>query len=177
MNILQDLDMDGVKVAGESSLLPNDIYLLMITESETKENSQKTGHYLELTIMAMEPAEFDGVTFKDRLSLDHPNDVAVKIAKSRLKGYFDATGGQVADSSEMHSIPFFGKVVVVPAKDEKGFDSNKITKWWPYEDDPRAALAEAHKKVEAVTQAKDPSEPVSAPTEARKLPFKRNKPE
>lgn len=140
MSLLKGRDMTGVKAPkGDFQLLPNGLYMLMITEQEEKENAKKNGHYLMLKTMVMEPEEFDGVTFKDYLNLDNPSVGAVKAAESRLQGYFEATGGQVDDASEMIGIPFIGKVIVVPKKDENGFDSNKIVEWWHIDDDPRAA--------------------------------------
>lgn len=154
MSLLKGRDMTGVKAPkGDFQLLPNGLYMLMITEQEEKENAKKNGHYLMLKTMVMEPEEFDGVCFKDYLNLDNPSIGAVKAAESRLQGYFEATGGQVDDASEMIGIPFIGKVIVVPKKDENGFDSNKIVEWWHLDDDPRGAETKVASVQKPATEA------------------------
>lgn len=93
-------------------------YNVMITESEMKPTADKTGAYLNLGNKILD-GQFAGRMVFDNLNIQNANVVAQEIAYRRLSGYCHATGViQVADSQQLHGIPFKIRVSIKPAKDD-----------------------------------------------------------
>jgi len=105
--------------------LPPGKYTAVITGSEWKKTKSNNGAYLEFTFQIIE-GPHAGRQLWDRLNLENPNQLAVKIAKSELSSICRAVGVLTPkDSVELHNIP-----LVVTVKQKTGPDGeirNEIT--------------------------------------------------
>lgn len=101
------------------SVVPPDIYNVMIVESAVKD-TQKGGKLLELKYQIIDGPHV-GTTLIDRLNIANQSEVAQKIGLSQLKNICDAIGfsGVLKDSNQLHGKVFAVKVVV------EEFESNK----------------------------------------------------
>lgn len=100
---------------------------VVITASEMTENKDKTGGFLKLDLTVID-GEHKGATGTYRLNLFNQNAKAVEIAYKQLSAICHAVNVfDVADSSQLHNIPF--RVVVGLQKDpesaEKGYTEVK----------------------------------------------------
>lgn len=124
------LQFDATKVepAGISSQLPvsgPDGYGVIISASEMKENKDKTGGYLELTLQVID-GEHKGETGAYRLNLFHSNAKTVEIAYRQLSAVCHAVGVfQVADSSQLHNILFKAVVGLQKGDNPEGYTEVK----------------------------------------------------
>lgn len=82
-------------------------YPVIITASEFKSTANDANQgYLDLTLQVIE-GEFAGVQTHYRLNLYNNSEKAVEIAKGQLSAICHVTGVfQVADSAQLHNIPF-----------------------------------------------------------------------
>ena len=102
--------------------IPPGQYVVMITDSEMKETSSKTGEMLKLTFKVLE-GEFEGRYLWSNLNLVNQSEKAVEIAQRELSAICHACDVlNPEDSSELHGIPMIAKVKVNPPKD--GYDAN-----------------------------------------------------
>jgi len=111
---MAQLNFDANNVSPDESFeaIPAAWYNFMITESENKATKNGDGSYLQLTLKVMD-GQYAGRLVFDRLNLQNPNPVATEIGYKRLSAYCHATGIlQVQDSSQLHGIPFKGRVVI-----------------------------------------------------------------
>ena len=124
------LQFDATKVepAGLSSQLPvsgPDGYGVVISASEMKENKDKTGGYLELTLQVID-GEHKGESGAYRLNLFHSNAKAVEIAYRQLSAICHTVGVfQVADSTQLHNIPFKAVVGLQKGENPEGYTEVK----------------------------------------------------
>ena len=100
---------------------------VIISASEMKENSAKTGGFLEMTLSVID-GEHKGQTGVYRLNLFNQNQQTVEIAYKQLSAVCHAVGVfNIADSTQLHNIPF--RVVTGLQKDaaaaEKGYTEVK----------------------------------------------------
>jgi len=85
--------------------IPAGKYLAVITASEMKPTKAGTGEYLELELEVIE-GSYKGRKLWDRLTLKHPNDLTVQIAKGTLSSICRAVGVMKPnDSVELHNLP------------------------------------------------------------------------
>lgn len=97
--------------------IPAGKYLAMITASEMKPNKAGTGSYLELVFTILE-GEHKGRQLWERLNLDNPNELAVKIARAELSAICRATGVLTPrDSCELHGVPLTVRVTCKRRRD------------------------------------------------------------
>ena len=97
--------------------IPAGKYLAMIVDSRMKVNQAGTGKYLELTFVIIE-GQYQGRRLWVRLSLEHPNEQAVKIARARLSAICRAVGVLTPrDSVELHNVPLMIRVTCERRKD------------------------------------------------------------
>jgi hypothetical protein len=102
--------------------LPAGEYLCIIAGSEEKPTRSGNGSYLELAFEVID-GPHKGRKLWDRLNLNNPSDMAVKIARATLSAICRAVGVmQPRDSCELHDIPLVCKVRV-----EKRSDSDDLT--------------------------------------------------
>jgi len=93
--------------------LPAGKYLAIITDSEMKATKSGDGRFLELVFEVLE-GECKGRKVWDRLNLENPNALAVKIARGQLSAICRAVGVMTPrDSVELHNLPL---VVTVKVK-------------------------------------------------------------
>lgn len=85
--------------------IPAGKYLAVITESVMKATKAGTGEYLELTFEVIE-GPYKGRKLWDRLTLKHPNELTVQIARGMLSSLCRAVSVMKPnDSLELHSLP------------------------------------------------------------------------
>lgn len=99
INIQFDFDLTNIAqfAKGLFQALPGGMYLMQITGMEVVENKEKggvkTGHHLKLERTVIEPAEFRGQMYIDRLNLwNTGSDVARKIAMEQLSAIGHSVG-------------------------------------------------------------------------------------
>lgn len=130
---MADLRFDATQhepATGRPEPFPPGEYTLMVTDSEMKVTDAGNGSYLSLEITVCD-GEYQGRKMWVNLNLDNPSQKAVEIANRELSALCHAVGVlQVADSTELHNIPFQAKVKIKPAKGN--FDtSNAIGAYLP----------------------------------------------
>lgn len=119
---------DATQVAPSSApeAVPDNWYVVRITNSTFKPTSSKNGHYLEIENTILE-GKFAGSKIFDRLNLDNPNPMAKEIAYRELSSYCHAIGiMQIQDTQQLHNIPFRVRVVKVPGQPKKDAGGNIV---------------------------------------------------
>ena len=102
--------------------IPAGKYLAIIANSEMKPTKAGTGEYLELELEVIE-GPYKGRKLWDRLTLKHPNDLTVQIAKGTLSSICRAVGVmQPKDSVDLHNIP-----LLITVKLKKRTDNDELT--------------------------------------------------
>ncbi len=90
--------------------IPAGKYLVVITNSQMKTTKNGKGEYLELEMEVLE-GEYKGRKLWDRLTIKHPNELTVQIAKGTLSSICRAVGVmQPSDSVELHNLPLIASV-------------------------------------------------------------------
>jgi hypothetical protein len=110
--------------------IPAGKYLAAITASEMKPTRNGGGSYLQLEFTVLE-GEYKGRRVWDRLCINHPNAMTVKIARGNLSAICRAVGVmQPKDSVELHNIPLLITVRLKKREDSgelinevKGYES------------------------------------------------------
>jgi len=90
--------------------LPAGKHLCIITNSEMKPTKNGAGEYLQLELEVVE-GPHKGRKLWDRLTLKHPNELTVRIARGTLAQIRQATGVMSPrDSVELHNLPLVASV-------------------------------------------------------------------
>lgn len=90
--------------------IPAGKYLCVITASEMKETKAGNGEYLELELEVID-GPHKGRKLWDRLTLRHPNEKTVQIARGTLSSICRAVGVMAPrDSVELHNLPLVASV-------------------------------------------------------------------
>lgn len=98
--------------------VPADTYIMHITGSSIESTKKKDGKFIKLEFTILE-GEYKGRKIWTNLNIVNPNPVAMEIAKKELATLCRATGKlNIADTQELHGIPFQGRVKVTPAKED-----------------------------------------------------------
>lgn len=85
--------------------VPKGEYLIAITESELGLTKNGNGTLLTLKL-TVQDGQYKGRTLFDNLCVQHSNNIAQRIAQTRLKQICDATGiGQLVDTNQLHDKP------------------------------------------------------------------------
>ena len=96
--------------------IPAGWYKMETTGSDVKQTQAGTGQYIALEHTVLD-GEYKGRKVWNNLNIVNPNPVTVEIANKTLATLCRAIGKKViADTVELHGIPFEGKVKIVPAK-------------------------------------------------------------
>jgi hypothetical protein len=106
---------------GSIEAVPSGWYPVKITKSEFKENSQKTGRYLELTATITD-GDYKGGMLITRLNLENPNSTAVEIAQRTLSSICHAIHvHKITKTEQLHNHTHMWKAVYIePVTDEDG---------------------------------------------------------
>jgi hypothetical protein len=119
---LYGFDASQVDPSVEFEPIPAGKYVVMITESQEKENRSGSGSYLQFTFQILE-GEYKGRLVWARLNLQHPNVTAVQIAKAELSAICRAVGIlKPTNSEQLHHLP-----LVITVKCKKRKDSDELT--------------------------------------------------
>lgn len=108
------LNFDANQIAPNTGFepVPEGWYNVAVTESEVKPTKDGSGAYLQLKCSIIDGPHANKPIFI-RLNIQNTNQQAVDIAYGELSAICHATGVyQVADSSQLHGIPFQVKVTV-----------------------------------------------------------------
>lgn len=138
---LSGFDANQVEPTGDFEPVPAGRYVAVITDSEMKANKAGTGSLLQLTFQIVE-GEHKNRLLWARLNLDHPNAVAVQIARADLSAICRAVGVLApSDSVELHNLP-----LVINVRCKKRTDTGEITneiKGYSKKDQPPPAAGAA----------------------------------
>lgn len=142
---LQSVKEEDMNRDGSWKAMPEGWYRFVLKDSEYKATSAGDGKCLHLTMICLD-SQFQGQEKRDFLTLQHPKQETVQIAKARLKELAVAVGhptpNQVTDSAQLHNIPFMARLYTQKARDPKYGDAdglqNKIGEYLAC-DDPRVA--------------------------------------
>ena len=114
------LNFDASQVApdtGAQDALPAGWYDVLMEASEMKPTKDNSGAYLECKLNVIAPQQFAGKKIYTRLNLRNMNATAQEIGYKQLSAICHAVGVlQVADSAQLHNIPFKVKVKLRPAE-------------------------------------------------------------
>lgn len=105
--------------------------LVIITESDLKQNKQKTGGFIEFTLQCIEDDK-QGMTGKERLNIVNTNKQAEAIAKAQLSAICHVTGqlGELVDTAILHNIPFRVLTRIQQFKNDPEKQKEAETKGW-----------------------------------------------
>jgi len=118
---LSGFDASKVEPAVGFEPIPAGKYVAVITASEMKPNKAGTGRYLELTFTIVE-GPYANRQLWARLNLEHPNELAVKIARAELSAICRAVGVLTPhDSVELHNLP-----LVIRVRCKKRQDTDEV---------------------------------------------------
>jgi hypothetical protein len=102
--------------------IPVGKYLAVITASEMKPTKNGVGEYLQVELEVID-GPCKGRKVWDRLTLKHPNEMTVKIARGTLSAICRAVGVMAPkDSIELHNLP-----LVISVGHKKRDDTGEIT--------------------------------------------------
>ena len=114
------LNFDASQVApdtGAQDALPAGWYDVVMEASEMKPTKDNAGSYLECKLNVIAPQNFQGKKIYTRLNLRNANATAQEIGYKQLSAICHAVGVlQVADSAQLHNIPFKVKLKLRPAE-------------------------------------------------------------
>lgn len=114
------LNFDASQVApdtGAQDALPAGWYDVVMEASEMKPTKDNAGAYLECKLNVIAPQNFQGKKIYTRLNLRNVNATAQEIGYKQLSAICHAVGVlQVADSAQLHNIPFKVKLKLRPAE-------------------------------------------------------------
>lgn len=114
------LNFDASQIApdtGAQDALPAGWYDVVMEASEMKPTKDNTGAYLECKLNVIAPQNFQGKKIYTRLNLRNANATAQEIGYKQLSAICHAVGVlQVADSAQLHNIPFKVKLKLRPAE-------------------------------------------------------------
>lgn len=124
------LNFDATQVApdtGAQDALPAGWYDVVMEASEMKPTKDNSGAYLECKLNVIAPQNFQGKKIYTRLNLRNANATAQEIGYKQLSAICHAVGVlQVADSAQLHNIPFKVKLKLRPAEGQYEA-SNEVT--------------------------------------------------
>jgi len=119
---LNNFNANEVEPTAPFEPIPAGKYLAIITASEMKTTKRGDGSYLQLEFTVLD-GDCKGRKVWDRLCINHPNDLAQKIARGNLSAICRAVGVmQPGDSVELHNLP-----LVVTVKCKKREDTGELT--------------------------------------------------
>ncbi len=124
------LNFDATQVApdtGAQDALPAGWYDVVMEASVMKPTKDNSGAYLECKLNVIAPQNFQGKKIYTRLNLRNANATAQEIGYKQLSAICHAVGVlQVADSAQLHNIPFKVKLKLRPAEGQYEA-SNEVT--------------------------------------------------
>ena len=148
---LHGFDANQVEPTSDFEPIPAGKYVAVITESELKPNKAGTGSLLQLTFQVVE-GKYQNRLLWTRLNLDHPNAIAVQIARADLSAICRAVGVlSPKDSVELHNLP-----LVIHVRCKKRTDTGDVVN-----------------EVRGFAKRNQPA-PVGAPTNNSVPPWKRS---
>lgn len=110
--------------------IPAGEYPMRVTNSEMKQTNDGQGQYLKLE-MDITDGPCAGRKHWENFNLVNKNPQAVEIAQRSLAQLCTAVGKlAIADSEELHMLPFIGKMKVTPAKGQYG-PGNQLSGYKP----------------------------------------------
>ena len=156
---ISGFDANDVEPNVGFAAIPGGDYPVIITESNLKPTKAGTGKYLELKLQVLSGPHQNRQLF-DRLNVDNPSEVAVKIAKGTLSAICRAVNVLTPkDSSELHNKPLTATVKI--RKDQDGNSQNEISGYKPRHTTAPAATGTTAPATEqpAETVAAEPASP------------------
>ncbi len=126
--------MENVRAEMPSgSVVPNDVYRVVVTGSERRKTKKNDGELLALKF-TIQQGEYAGQSITTNLNLWHQNTAARNMAKQEYGCMLKAMGiPPVQDTQQLHNIPVNITVVVAEYKKNDGTmgKTNNITDYAP----------------------------------------------
>ena len=121
--------------------IPAGKYTCVITSTEMKPTKAGDGEYLQVELEVID-GPYRGRKLWDRLTLKHPNEMTVKIARGTLSGICRAVGVMAPkDSVELHNLPLVASVGL-KKRDDTG-DLTNVVKGYAKRDAAPAAQSQS----------------------------------
>jgi hypothetical protein len=122
---LNGFDAHSVEPNAGFDPIPAGKYFVAVTGTDMKATKNGKGEFLEIEMQVLE-GPHKGRKLWDRLTLRHPNEQTVEIARATLSALCRAAGVmKPKDSVELHNIPVVASVAV-KNRDDTGEPSNVI---------------------------------------------------
>ncbi len=183
---LDNYNADEVEPAGSFEPLPVGKYMVVIEDSDMKDNNAGTGQYLKLTYNVVD-GNFQGRKLFENLNLhfddageNEKHATAMKIANGKLRSICFAVGNHTPqDTSELHDIPFVVTVGIQKSKSEAYPEpQNVIRKYEPLNQEATPIITlpgkEAPDKKQAVKGVgEEKKSPAAAGTTGKKKPWQK----
>ncbi len=132
--------------------VPSGTYIACLVGSEMKPTKAGNGKFLQLEFEILE-GEHKGRHLWDRLTLEHPNQVAVQIAKGKLSALCRSVGVLTPqDSTELHNLPLSIRVKT-KRREDNGELGNEITAFKPRDAAKPASVQAGPGNAAATTRA------------------------
>lgn len=101
----------GINTENQYDALPPGEYEVIVTESDLRENSKGTGHFLAITLDVQAPEQYRGRKLWNNITVSHQSAKAQEIGKQQLAQLVKACGFEtISDSEQMHGIPVIATV-------------------------------------------------------------------
>ena len=118
---------DEYEDLGSFDPIPRGEYPMIITASDLKETKDRQGKYIKFEQTIID-GEYKGRKVWNNINIVNKNPVAVEIAEKTLATLIRAVGKKVvADTQELHGIPFTGVVGIQPATDDYPASNKMVT--------------------------------------------------
>jgi len=97
---------DGINTESQYDALPPGEYEVIVSESDLRENSKGTGHFLAITHEVQAPEQYRGRKLWNNITVNHQSAKAQEIGKQQLAQLVKSCGFQaISDSEQIHGIP------------------------------------------------------------------------
>lgn len=152
-------DLNSVRAySGSYQTLPAGSYLVEIEREEEKTYANASGTRLVFSYTVLDGVH-KGATILDSINLNHPNEAARNVARSRIKAIVEAVGlPTILNTSELHRKPFVVRLEVT--KDNQGNERNNV-----------AEYSKATATAPIGTPSAVPTAPTTAPAYQQSGPF------
>lgn len=123
--LIKQFDANQHDPSQSAGQLPVGRHKVIIKSSEVKATAANDGGYLQLNLEVVEGPQL-GSTGAHRLNLYHSKEQTVQIAEKQFSSICHVVGVfQVADSGQLHNIPFFVEVGLQKEPNEKKYTEVK----------------------------------------------------
>lgn len=152
----------GIDITNQFDALPPGEYEVIVTESDLRENSKGTGHFLAITHDVQQPEQFRGRKLWNNITVSHQSAKAQEIGKQQLAQLVKACGFEgISDSEQLHGIP-----VIAIVKVQKDDNTRNDVKGYKSKAGAQPHMQAAPAQQQTVAQPQEASAPAQQPSPA-----------